>query len=842
MAVVLLVVLLGWLPAGLPRAAAAPGALNSTFLSVQVGSLTPSTVTTTSPDTVTVAGDIRNVGDRPVRDISVRLQRAPAVNTAPGLRAALARDASTFDVTTPFVSIPGTLAAGQQVSFRLQVPLSDGGLRIDTPGVFPLLVNVNGTPDYGQQARLDDSRTMLSVLGLPPDKARAETVAQDSTADDSDTGDSAADGSSATPMTNGSIAPDTRSPSDFTMLWPLSATPQLAAGVPGGGDQPVRLISDSLAGSLSNGRLAGLLSAVDDATADADSKLSRSLCLAVDPDLLVTVQAMTGDYEVTTDPTDPRAPTRAGTGSAAAKTWLDRLRRVADRLCVVATPFAQVSPDALARVGDVGLTGAGLSAPADIVDAVLGVRSVRGLTLPPNGVLTAAAATMLGKGAKAVVAQSTVTTDDPAAEGRFRIGDDTVATYDPAVTTALAALGRAPATPALTRANQRFPLDDESAVSRRAAATAALAYSPLIPSDTAADADPARQSAAGRSELVVPPPIWDATGDDAAAVLDTASMLVESGVANPRSLPDLSDALSRTTTTGRSVLPPDTTVGGTYVSTGTVNTVRGVTDRTWQLQGSMVQRSDADLSPQTYLAPLHEDMLRAMHTNPEGTVADVQTGAAASQARLTATTATLSAMRASVSILDPGGGYTLASERSPLLLVIRNDLPVPIRTRLSTSAPEELKIDDAGVIEVPPRGTRQIQVPATANSSRSVRVNMSLSTTTGVTLGSGVSLSVHSNAYGKPLFWITVVAGVLLVLLSGRRLWRRFRGRPDPADLDRPEPDERERMMAQSHFHHSSRRPPLDDVVLLPGEAPDTAGSRSSSGAARPHPTEGSDS
>jgi hypothetical protein len=29
-----------------------------------------------------------------------------------------------------------------------------------------------------------------------------------------------------------------------------------------------------------------------------------------------------------------------------------------------------------------------------------------------------------------------------------------------------------------------------------------------------------------------------------------------------------------------------------------------------------------------------------------------------------------------------------------------------------------------------------------------------------------------------------------LVLLAGRRLWHRFRGQPDPADLDRPDPIE----------------------------------------------------
>ena len=47
---------------------------------------------------------------------------------------------------------------------------------------------------------------------------------------------------------------------------------------------------------------------------------------------------------------------------------------------------------------------------------------------------------------------------------------------------------------------------------------------------------------------------------------------------------------------------------------------------------------------------------------------------------------------------------------------------------------------------------------------------------------------MHSNAYGKVLFAITLSAAAVLVLLAGRRLWHRFRGQPDRADLDRPDP------------------------------------------------------
>jgi hypothetical protein len=71
-----------------------------------------------------------------------------------------------------------------------------------------------------------------------------------------------------------------------------------------------------------------------------------------------------------------------------------------------------------------------------------------------------------------------------------------------------------------------------------------------------------------------------------------------------------------------------------------------------------------------------------------------------------------------------------------------------------------------------------------------VAVDVALRTADGLPLGEPVRLSVHSNAYGKVLFVITLSAGAVLVLLAGRRLWHRFRGQPDRADLDRPDPIE----------------------------------------------------
>ena len=59
------------------------------------------------------------------------------------------------------------------------------------------------------------------------------------------------------------------------------------------------------------------------------------MCLAVDPDLLVTVNAMTGGYVVNDAPdAGPGTPTHPGAGQDAAVDWLNRLRALPQRMCV----------------------------------------------------------------------------------------------------------------------------------------------------------------------------------------------------------------------------------------------------------------------------------------------------------------------------------------------------------------------------------------------------------------------------------------------------------------------------------------------------------------------------
>ena len=109
----LILLALGALPVAVPRAAAAePG--STPFLQVRVDRVTPDVVTTTSEPTVTVTGAVLNVGDRPVRDVVVRLEDAPAVTTSTGLRTNLTGDVDQFEPVADFVPLSPELARGQR--------------------------------------------------------------------------------------------------------------------------------------------------------------------------------------------------------------------------------------------------------------------------------------------------------------------------------------------------------------------------------------------------------------------------------------------------------------------------------------------------------------------------------------------------------------------------------------------------------------------------------------------------------------------------------------------------------------------------------------------------------
>ena len=740
-----------------PAAAGEPGSVQ--FLQVRIDRVTPDLVTTTSDPTLTVSGTVTNVGDRPVRDVVARLERAAAVTSSAGLRTNLNGGNDQFQPVGEFINISAELERGQAVGFTFSYPLRSApvpSLGIDQPGVYPLLVNVNGTPDYGEPARLDDARFLLPVLGVPSDPANS-------------TGDALAD----------VVPPDTTQPVATTMLWPLADKPRLAPGVPGG-TTPVRLMNDDLAVSLAaGGRLDTLVSAADFATGptvDPGGDVNRAMCLAIDPDLLVTVNAMTAGYVVADASDGLGTAVHPGTGQAAAAAWLDRLRDLAHRMCVVPTTYAQADLGALQRVGDPGLSAAATTRAGDVIDQILGITSTRGATILGNAPLTADAVALLdSQGPTVAIAAANCTAQD-SSTGAPVIADLTarrlspqvvVAPFDPAVGAALAAVGTDPDLPTYVDSSLTVPLNHDSTVARRQDAVGSMLWRALQP------------GAAPRQQILVPPLKWSPQPDDAQAMLTALATTLHSGLATAR---PLGAVIADSTAAGPVDQPgPDLPDGARgRFDDDVVSTIAAEVGRVWGLTSALTTDPRTGLTGVQYTAPLREDMLRALSQ----TVAPESRNDLARQ-RLAVVGRTIDDLFGAVTIVNPGGSYTLATEHSPLPLALRNDLAVPIRVRLHVDAPPGMTVTDIGEQELPP-GYLPVRVPVEVHFTQRVAVDVTLRTPDGLQLGVPVRLSVHSNAYGQVLFAITLAGGAVLALLVGRRLYHRFRGEPDPADLDRP--------------------------------------------------------
>lgn len=729
---------------GSPIAAAEP---DPPLLTVRLDSVTPDVVTTSSEPTVTVTATVTNVGDRAVRDVAARLEHGAAVNSSAGLRSSL-HIGGQFQPVGDFVTVATQLDRGQTAGFTFTVPIRAAGapsLGIDAPGVYPMLTTIDGTPEDGEPTRLDEARFLLPVTGVPPDPS-------------SSTGNELAD----------VIAPDTTKPVAVTMLWPLADKPRLAPGVPGG-TNPVRLMNDDLAVSLAaGGRLDSLLGAAEFATSpgaiDPGTGLDRALCLAVDPDLLVTVNAMTGGYVVADAPNGLGTESHPGTGQTTATAWLDRLRGLARRMCVTATPYAQADLGALQRVGDARLGAAATTTAADIVDKILGITSVRGATVLGDGALTASAVELLNIQNPTVA----IAADPPDADLTVRRLSDKVvlAPFDPAIGAALAGVGTDPAIPAYLDETEAAPVAHDSPVARRQDAVGAIVWQTLQPA-----AEP-------RTQILLPPLKWSPSPDDARAMLSALANTMRAGLAKPRPLATVIAEASAT--------PPDEsglelpTESTPRFDDDVIDTIRAAVERQWALTAALTTDPRTGLTGMQYTAPLREDMLRALsQTEPPASRNDL------ARQRLAVVRATIEDLFRAVTIVSPGDSYTLATERSALPLALRNDLSVPIRVRLEFDVPPGMTVTDVGEQEVPP-GYLPLRVPVEVHVTQRAAVDVTLRTPAGIQLGEPVRLSVHSNAYGKLLFAITLAGGAVLALLVGRRLYHRFRGQPDRADLDRP--------------------------------------------------------
>ncbi|MDQ2882964.1 MAG: DUF6049 family protein [Actinomycetota bacterium] len=693
---------------------------------LELSSLSPRMVTATSAPTLRVTGRVVNIGDRPITKLAVRLQRDDAVNSDDAAARAVAGLAEAPHVTR-FQPLPVDLAPGQSSPFTLEVPLRGGtdleSLQITEPGVYPVLVNLNGKPDLGDVARLASVPLLLPVLGIPPASPGGPP---------------------------GPVVAQPSQPAPLTVLWPLAATPARIPSEPG---EPILIHSDRagtdpLAADVApGGRLDGLLGALEQAVPPG-SPLGAAVCVAVDPLLLETLDGMSHGYRVSHP-----GGVSDGTGARDARSWLDRLRVAVQGRCVLPLPYADADLVALSRAGLTDLEALATSTGARLVGDLLGVQPLTGVSWPvdqmldertladltalqthavlldPRGIIEPPGAAPAPADVVSLVGGSSSTTNPgvaiPGSRGTYPVG----LIVDPLLASALA-------TP--------NPLSAQDGI-------ATLAY----------------RATAGRPVVLVPPRRWQARGTEATTLLTAARQLLAAGFVTPRELSTLA-----------STRPTGATVAVTYppkeaaqeIPPPVTAEVQRDRDVLRDLQVATVLDPAANLRPATLLDPLRLGLLRGVSAAWRGAPdqAAMVTGEQSSR---------LDDLRRSVRIVPPPGPYSLAASDSPLLITVSNELPVGMQVELNLSETAGLRAGEVGLQLVPAHSTRQLVIPAKVNRAGQFSVDARLSTPGGTSLGEPSTLQLRSAAFSRVTVALTAGAGAALVLLMARRFVRRARRR-----------------------------------------------------------------
>lgn len=359
------------LPAGTVAHATEQGspveAGGSHTVSVSLSSLSPSTPT--DDDTLTVSGTVTNDSKQTVTAAHVGLRVSPtslgsrsAIDSA-AQRTGFALGLDGYEIGDKYTQDVSKLAPGASQAFSISVPVKD--LDLGNDGVYQLGVSFSGqTPAQPYEQVLGIQRTFLP---WQPDDASTKTKT--------------------------------------TFLWPLISRVHMTAETLPNQQQTPVFQNDDLAKEISpGGRLSQLLSLGKD----------LDVTWVIDPDLLASVDAMTGSYSIK----GHGDSVTAGKNQAVAKHWLAELEKAVQNKEIVALPFADPDLASLAHNGR-NVTGSlshlkdATDVAASTVETVLHVKPDTDFAWPVDGAVDPSIIKVAtSAGADKVIARSDSLQDD----------------------------------------------------------------------------------------------------------------------------------------------------------------------------------------------------------------------------------------------------------------------------------------------------------------------------------------------------------------------------------------------------------------------------------------------
>ena len=516
-------------------------------------------------------------------------------------------------------------------------------------------------------------------------------------------------------------------------LWPLIDQPRQSA-VPG------VFLDDELAAQIATGgRLDILLSAAEKRGPAA------KLTLMIDPALVADLTAMSDGYSYV----NAEGALVPGEGQADATTFLTRLTDLAATLPVATTSYGDMDTVALVRAGLGDLISRSRNYGDSIVEQELGISTINDLDWPANGIITtdAAAVDQVAGVSRFVLSGAAYGQDD------YLSSPDSItesaATVMPGGATALVA------DPALTR----IIGEGQSYAAGPVAATQRLAVELF----TIVQEAPTRV----RNVVLTPPRRWAPTADYAESLLELTGT-------TPWITPLPLDEVASTTPIDRGALVYPPALSQQELPADSLEQLAPVLSDLSSLT-SVFTADEVDQVLERPTAALYGAASTALRGDPQA-FAEV----------LNSINQQLDNVRGAVRIVPPSNGtYTLSSSEAPLVFTIENNLSVTVRYRISLDEARSrgLTAEDVDVLEIGPNQRATVQLNTTVERSGSFSVVAQLVTPEGAPLGEEVRIRVTSSAYGTVALAVTGAAFVLLLLLIGRRAFKRHRFRVEQRAL-----------------------------------------------------------
>lgn len=353
--------------------------------------------------------------------------------------------------------------------------------------------------------------------------------------------------------------------------------------------------------------------------------------------------------------------------------------------------------------------------------------------------------------------------------------------YQDSLAATLATVGEYPTTVGYSNDAQRFDygLDSPRARGANAAAAVQLAAQGAWTYEGQNPAEPV---------LVQPPATWSA--EDAATVLGTVAALIERGAANPVTFasyltPPEGATVAAATSSGAPFADP--TVYSDSEVLAATQQARFIND----LSTLLAPDPSIALTRYGFTLPLRRDILQALSAGERASIAGYADAAAATADRLAGSRKTLQDLRASVTLIPPGNVYTRTSPTSPLLIVARNGMPLPVDTAIRYSAADSARLNVPETLRIPARGSVTVQMTADLPpEARSTNLQLFLAGPQGRAISQPVEISVRTPRMALRGWFLVAAGGAVLALfaLYGLAQRRRRAGpkRKSPSSADTP--------------------------------------------------------